>query len=272
MQSRCVVSIIALLACACGGQEKPASSSTESPTPEVREPSAPVTATEKPQAPPAAIDPARTGSVRGVVSFKGVPPARKPIDVGTAGCPHEGDILTETVIVNGEGRLQNVFVRVTAGLEPWTIPPPPTEPAHLDQKSCVYSPHVSGVRVGQKLVVLNSDPVAHNVHARPKRPRNGEDINETQPASAGAGLPLSFGEEEVMVPFGCDIHPWMRAYVGVVAHPFFAVTDAEGRFEIPGLPEGYYKLEAWHESLKRQQLEVTVVAGAAADANFTFAP
>jgi hypothetical protein len=80
----------------------------------------------------------------------------------------------------------------------------------------------------------------------------------------------SFDKPEVWIPVGCDVHPWMRAYVAVVPHPFFAVTGEDGSFEIRGLPAGEYEIEAVHEKLERQSQKVTVKDGEAATLTLTF--
>jgi plastocyanin len=177
----------------------------------------------------------------------------------------EGPTLSEVVLVGPGNGLQNVFVYVKDGLGDRTFPAPQT-PVVLDQKGCKYMPHVFGVQVGQTVEILNSDPTLHNVHAVPKV--NAE-FNFGQPA----GVPKAtrtFEKPEVMVPFRCDVHGWMAAFGGVVAHPFFAVTAQDGSYEIKGLPAGTYTLEAWHERFGVQTQTVTVDGTASATAPFAF--
>jgi len=194
------------------------------------------------------------GTVRGVITLAGTPPARKPIAMGgVAGCQHDGQVLTESVVAEG-GKLANVFVHVKQGLAAEHVPPPPADPAVLDQRGCVYVPHVLGVRAGQPLVVHNSDPASHNVNARPKRPKN-DAFNKVQPPK-GADIQVVFPEPEVAISFECNLHPWMRSWVAVVENPFFAVSGQDGGFEIAGLPPGRYVLEAWHEVYGRRSLAV----------------
>jgi hypothetical protein len=138
----------------------------------------------------------------------------------------------------------------------------------IDQKGCQYLPHVQGVMVGQKVKIVNSDPTLHNIHAHAKA---NPEFNQGQPFQ-GMEMEKVFDKVEVMIPFRCDVHPWMASYMGVLDHPFFAVSKADGSFEIPNLPPGSYTLEAWHESLGTQTADVTVAAGAPADANFSFKP
>jgi plastocyanin len=149
--------------------------------------------------------------------------------------------------------LQNVFVYVKDGLGTRTYATP-TTPVALDQKGCRYVPHVVGVQVGQPVLIANSDATLHNVNSAPK---NNRGFNFGQVPSTPA-VTRTFDKPEIGVPFRCDVHSWMNAYAGVVPHPFFAVTDANGAFEIKGLPPGTYEIEAWHEQLGTQTQSVTV--------------
>ena len=165
---------------------------------------------------------------------------------------------TSEVILVGPGNgIQNVFVYVKDGLgtRRYAVP---TSPVTLDQKGCRYIPHVFGVQVGQTVLLSNSDPLIHNVHALPK---NNREFNFGQPAKTPP-VERVFQQAEIGLPFKCDVHGWMNAYVNVVPHPFFAVTKDDGSFEIKGLPEGTYTLELWHERLGTQTVPVTVTAAA----------
>ncbi len=122
--------------------------------------------------------------------------------------------------------------------------------------------------VGQKLVIRNSDPTLHNVHALPSK---NEEFNQGQPFQ-GMELEKTFDQPEVMVRFKCDVHPWMSSYMGVLNHPFFAVSGADGSFSIDGLPAGDYEVEAWHEELGAKTMSVSVAADGTAAANFDFSP
>ena len=137
-----------------------------------------------------------------------------------------------------------MFVYVKDGLGTYSFDAP-TETRTIDQKDCRYHPHVFGVRVGQPVEIMNSDPTLHNIHALPK---DNAEFNNGQPIQ-GMKMTHTFTAKEVMVPFKCDVHGWMNAYVGVVDHPFFAVTDKDGKFVLKGLPPGTYTIEAWHEKL-----------------------
>jgi hypothetical protein len=145
-------------------------------------------------------------------------------------------------------------VYIKDGLDPAYAFPAPAEPVVLDQTACTYTPRVLGIRVNQPLLLSNSDPTFHNVHALPATNR---EFNH----GLSPGIPPmrhTFTRPEVMVRFKCDVHGWMQAWVGVTAHPFFAVTGADGAFTLAGVPPGTYTVEAWHEVLGTRTAQVTV--------------
>jgi hypothetical protein len=125
---------------------------------------------------------------------------------------------------------------------------------------------VFGVRVGQPLEIVNSDPTLHNIHAIPT---GNQEFNTGQPIQ-GMKFTHTFTSPEVMVPFKCDVHGWMNAYAGVVAHPYFAVTGADGTFSLNKLPAGTYTVEAWHEKLGTQTQSITLGEKQTSDIAFTF--
>ncbi len=228
----------------------PAATGT-SQSPKSAEPAASVAPT------PGAAASAATGSLSGTVFFDGKAPERKPIAVSSLpGCNHEGELLTEQYIVQA-GRLANAFVYVKKLPSHVVVPPLPSEPVVLDQKGCQYVPHVVGVRVGQTLLVKNSDGINHNVKVDPRTAKNSDKLgmNKMQPPNTAA-FELVFEQAEVLVPFGCTLHPHMNAHVGVVDHPFFAISDAQGVFRIDGLPAGSYELEVVHEQAGKRTVSV----------------
>ena len=243
-----VLSLLLLAACGGGADEAAAPATTPQETYQV--------------------DPAVAASVAGTVKFAGEAPKLVPINMGgDVECKEtqDGPVYPETVVVNPNGTLKNVFVVVTAGLEGKTFEAPST-PVHIDQQGCTYVPHVVGLQVGQPLEVTNSDPTLHNVHPLPD---DNVEWNKSQAAGAGA-IEETFSKPEFMIPVKCNIHPWMRAYVNVVEHPFFAVTDENGAFSITGLLPGEYTLRAVHERFEPQESQFTVAAGENAPAEFTF--
>jgi Carboxypeptidase regulatory-like domain len=172
---------------------------------------------------------------------------------------------TEMLIVN-ENKLQNAFVYLKGEpLKTYRFAMPDMDVV-LVQRNCQYSPRVLGMRVGQQLQIINSDPTVHNVHPVPKL---NPEWNQSHPAKSPP-LVKSFPRTEVAIPVKDNQHPWEKAYVSVMDHPFFAVSDEFGRFEIRGLPPGTYTLVVWHERLGEQQLEITLVPGEIRNADFTF--
>ena len=214
------------------------------------------------------IDEATAGSISGKVNFSGEATPGRPIDMSATpacGAAHQTPKLAEDVIVNGNRTLKNAFVWVKSGLPEGTWPVP-AAPAVLDQNGCVYSPRVLGVMVNQPVRFENSDPTIHNIHPLP---RVNREWNESQPPKGEAKM-KQFDKPEVMMAVKCNIHPWMRAYIGVVEHPFFAVTGDDGSFSIKGMPPGKYTVEAWHERYGTQHLEVTVTPKENKTVDFAF--
>ena len=237
---------------ACGGSEPPA-------------PAAPATQPAKPAA-PAAAPAGPASSLSGKVSFEGqAPPSEKVKVSADPKCLaiHPQGLEKQPVKVK-DGGLADVYVYVKSPVS--GSYPAPTTPAVLDQNGCNYSPHIVTLQVGQPMVIRNSDDTLHNIHPRPTV--NAE-FNIGQPRK-GMESTKTFDKKEVMFPVGCDVHPWMRAYISVLDHPFFAVTKEDGTFEIKGLPPGDYEVEAYHEKLKTQTQKVTVKAGEPAKVDFAF--
>lgn len=218
---------------------------------------------------PAAIDPATVGTVTGTIVLDGtVPPAeiiRLDADPKCVALAEGEERRVETIVLGDDNTLQNVFVYVKDGL-PGRLYPIPSETVVLDQQKCRYVPRVLGIQVGQALTIRNSDPLLHNV-------RSEGAINEPFDIGTpvqGVEVKRTFVTREVMVPFKCNVHAWMNAYVGVLEHPFFAVSDGQGRFTLQQLPPGTYTIEIWHERFGTQTQDVTVTAQETSDLTFTF--
>lgn len=224
-----------------------------------------------PKAPEAAAPagpPGRTGTaaVTGRVVLSGVPPANEKVAMTTDPFCAEhnpGETELPAYAVGAEGALANVLLRVTEGSS--GVYPAPAESKRLDQKGCAFAPRVQALMTGQPLEIVSSDATLHNVHAGAKE---NKPFNLGMPAP-GTKYTRTFTKPEI-VAFKCDVHPWMRAWVAVVPHPFFAVTGADGRFEIRGLPAGTYTVEAWHEKLPAQTFTVTVSEGERKEHDVTF--
>jgi len=238
---------------ACGGGEQ---STSEKPS--------------SPSATPAGqkVDTGTAGNVTGMAMLEGTAPANEPIKMNADPvCMREskGTQLQETYVVASGGALGNVFVYVKDGLGNYVFDTP-TEPLVLDQKGCRYTPHVFGIRVNQPLQIVNSDPTLHNIHALPKA---NKEFNNGQPIQ-GMKMTHTFTAPEVMLPFKCDVHGWMNAFVGVLDHPYFAVTGPDGKFELRSLPPGTYTVEAWHERLGTATEKVTLGEKETKDVMFHF--
>ncbi|MFB3812817.1 MAG: carboxypeptidase regulatory-like domain-containing protein [Terriglobales bacterium] len=206
-----------------------------------------------PAAPATPIDPATAAVVTGNVKFDGTPPKPQKLDMSQdAAC--KGTNTTETIVADG-GKLANVFVYVKDGLGDRNFEAP-KEPAAIHQENCRYHPHVLGLMTGQEIQIFNDDPTTHNIHPTPK---DNREWNESQ-APKSPPINKSFAREEIMLPVRCNQHPWMKMYLNVVKHPFFAVTDKDGKFEIKGLPPGNYTLAFVHERLGEQTQSVALAA------------
>jgi len=208
-----------------------------------------------PGAPEKRVDAATAGSLTGTVKFEGTPPAPVPLRLSKDCVENAGpNPQSDAVLVSAGGGLKNVFVYVKDGLDPGYTFDAPAGPIELTQKGCIYSPRVLGVRVGQAIDVVNDDPTMHNVHALPMV---NQEFNKSQTVQHSHML-HTFTAPEVMVKFMCNVHQWMASYVGVVAHPYFAVTDESGQFALKNLPPGTYTIEAWHEKFGTQTAKVTI--------------
>ena len=206
-------------------------------------------------------------AVSGVARFEGPRPKRQGLGMDKASLKlHKSPPLDENLLVGPDGALANVFVQVKKGVEDKEYPVP-AKPAVVDQVGSIFRPRVQGVMVGQKLVLRNSDPYIHNVRSLSFRNRA---FNIAQPPKTADREQVFRRKESAPVLLGCDFHRWMRAYVFVMDHPYFATTDAQGRFRIEGLSAGEYTLEAWHEEFGKQQAQITVGSDGAAEADFTF--
>jgi plastocyanin len=211
--------------------------------------------------------PGRTGTatIRGTVRFRGTIPAAPRISRGSFAECAKTPPRESAVLVYPEGGVAEAFVWVKQGVPDGDYPIP-TEPVVIDQRGCEFLPRVAGVRAGQPVAFRNDDQTLHNVHALGA---GSNRFNFGMPVT-GMEVKRLLTEPQVMVTVACDVHPWMRAYLGVTRHPFFAVTGAQGTFAISGLPAGTYVVEAWQEAAGRIEQSVTLGDGQSADADLTF--
>jgi plastocyanin len=219
-----------------------------------------------PEVAPTVAPTGKSVTISGVVIFEGIAPKGKKLNLPAACAKNfKGEPYSNEVMVNN-GKVQNVLVRVVSGLEGKTFSDIPSEEVELDQRGCIYTPRVVGARVGQKVTFINSDPVFHNVRAVTVV---NQKFNMAMPHKDQRETKV-FTKPEVFLQAKCSVHPWMGAYVAVMDHPYFSVTNASGEFTIKNLPPGKYTLEAWHEVFGTQKQEITVTEEGMTPLKFIF--
>jgi plastocyanin len=219
-----------------------------------------------PIAPP--VNPSTAGEISGVVHFNGKTPPRIPIDMSADPACKLSDLpyLTEQILVTDQ-QLANVYIYIKSGAPNYTaIPDAPA--VRLNQRGCRYSPHIIAIQQGGSVTFLNSDATVHNIHTMPNQSGNAS-LDISEPAGSPPRTQV-FPTAEVMLPVRCNNHPWMSAFINVAPNPWFAISGADGRFTITGVPAGTYTLAAVHEKLGEQDIQITVPAKSAAQASFTF--
>jgi plastocyanin len=245
-----VVAAVAIVA--CGGSEQSKSS----------QPASPAAAPDAKK-----VDESKAGTITGKVVVDGALPQNAAIQMASdPACEagNKGGAAQETYVAS-DGGLQNVFVYIKDGLGNKYLFDTPTDPVKMDQKGCHYVPHVLGIRVAQPLQVVNADSTMHNVHGMPTA---NQEFNFSQPVPMTSTV--TFTTKEVMIPFKCDVHSWMHSYIGVLDHPYFAVTGNGGKFDLRTVPAGTYTVEAWHEKLGTQTQTVTLGEKEDKEITFTF--
>jgi plastocyanin len=206
-------------------------------------------------------------SVAGRVKFQGQLP--QPTKVSMSADPscanlHPGPMFSQDFVTGSDNTLGNVVVFISEGLGDRTFDVP-AEAVTFEQKGCMYMPHVVALRANQTMKMVNSDHTTHNVHPTPA---NNREWNKAE--LAGATMDETFAREEIAIPVKCNVHPWMKSYIAVFKHPYFAVTGKDGSFQLPNLPPGEYTVEAWHEKLGTMAQKITVAAGENKALDFTF--
>jgi plastocyanin len=205
--------------------------------------------------------------IRGIVRFEGKLPAPKPLSMAAdpvCAKQHPSPVMVRDVVVDANGDLQNAVVFVADGLADRTFDPP-AEPVVVEQKGCLYQPHVLAMRANQPLELVNQDSTAHNIHPQPV---NNREWNKAEPP--GSKMEETFAREEIAIPVKCNVHPWMRGYIAVFKHPYFAVTSKNGSFDLSNLPPGTYTIKAWHEKLGIATQTVSVGDNETKEISFVF--
>ena len=213
------------------------------------------------------ISSALGGTLSGRVNFDGKPPKKRSIKMDAdpvCGSAHKEPVYNQSFIINEAGYLQNVLVYLKDVKYDGNIP---DTQAVLDQNGCMYSPHVQGMMVGQELLIKNSDATLHNIHGLPKL---NSEFNFAMPKVVKEKA-IKMAKAENFIKIKCDVHSWMKAYISVFDHPYFAVTDDSGHYQIDNIPPGDYEVIAWQEKFKDKTLNASVTVSDSASAqNFTF--
>lgn len=207
-------------------------------------------------------------TITGKIIYDGEKPKLKEIkmDADPVCVSHNSSaVYPQSIELGANNELGNIFVHIKSGL-PKKDYPTSTEEVVIDQKGCMYHPHVVGAMVNQTVKILNPDGTLHNVHALPK---TNAEFNLAMPKFR-TEVTKTFDKAEFMFPIKCDVHPWMGAWVSVMGHPFFNVTKEDGIYTIGNLPAGEYEVEAWQEKLGAQTAKVTLAEGETKELNFTF--
>jgi hypothetical protein len=209
-----------------------------------------------------AVEVKNGGIIAGKVAFSGRPPAPKVIQVDQHRevCGKTQEIYEVEV---KDGGLKNAVVTIVGVKKGKKFDFPE---AVLDQRGCVYTPHIVLAAPG-KLTVLNSDPISHCVHTYPTK----NDSVNTIMTKRKRKISITLTSPET-IPVMCDEYGYMRAFIVVAQHPYYAVTDEAGTFQLRDVPPGTYTLEVWHEKLGKQQQQVTVEAGKTAAVELTYKP
>ena len=232
---------------------------------------------------PGAAAVAGYGNLHGVLTLEGdVPATKKLFSAGDASVKDSaicaaGDAIDEALLVNPANKgIANAVIfleKAPASIKPELVAPP-KDPAIFDQKACRFFPRVVAFRIGQPLMVLSDDPIPHNTHTDPKR---NSTFNQTISPNDRKGVECRYTKPEATpVKVVCDYHAWMKAYHFPVDHPYFAVTDADGKFKIEGLPAGKHTFNIWHEAASggflERKIEVVIEVDGDTEKNLSYAP
>ncbi|MBI2889808.1 MAG: carboxypeptidase regulatory-like domain-containing protein [Nitrospirae bacterium] len=212
------------------------------------------------------VDVAGGGSISGTVTLTGKAPAAKksPVTKDQEVCGKER--ILQAVVASPTSGLQNAVVRITKIEKGKRFA---ASPVTMDQKGCDYTPHIILLPKGKDLEILNSDGILHNVHTYGTK---NPSFNKAMPKfKKQLTVPGSGFSEAENIEVRCDAHEWMHAWLQVIEHPYYSLTDAAGKFSLADVPPGTYTVEVWHEKLGQATKDVTVTGGKASSADFSLA-
>ena len=195
-----------------------------------------------------------SGTIVGVVRYEGKVPKAKELKVTTGDKPcHKGPIMSEKLVLSAGKQVKFAVASIKGIGRGKPFPEPDAQnPVTLDQQGCRFQPHVLTVPLGHPLRILNSDGILHNVHAHTMM---NDSFNRAMPPKVKQ-MDVSFDYPE-RIKFTCDAHDWMKSYIVVAEHPYYAVTGDDGAFRFENVPLGIHTIEVWHEALGKQKQEVT---------------
>ncbi len=204
------------------------------------------------------------GTIKGMVKFNGTPPERQVLEVNKdkKACD-VGVKKANDLVVGAGGGIEFAVVSLTNISKGKAFP---EDSAILDQVGCEYLPYIVIVQKDAELTIKNSDGILHNIHTYSEK---NKPVNRAQPKFKKK-IKEKFGEPE-MIKVTCDVHGWMKGWLAVAEHPYYAITDESGAFELGDVPAGEYEIKVWQETLGESTQKVTVPAGGEASVTFELA-
>jgi plastocyanin len=207
---------------------------------------------------------AGAGVIRGFVKFTGKVPIMKVASKRRDTDYCKRFMVPHNAVIVKDGKLADTLVRIEVGGVKGSFKAPAV-PARMAASSCTYQPRMLGVMAGQEVEINNGDGTLHNPHAW----RGRESLfNEAQ--SMGAAPIVRSFDEPGLIRLSSDVYPWMLSFIAVTDHPFFAVSEADGSFQIAKVPAGKYALEAWHSIYGVKKATVEVIAGQTVELLFSY--
>jgi len=203
-------------------------------------------------------------TIRGTVKVEGKLPKLPPLQI-TKYKEVCKDVPNESLIVGPRQGLRYAVITLEGITKGKAVE---RETVHeLDNVKCRFSPHVQAASVGQFVLLKNSDPILHTAHA----------VFANEQPQFNVGLYPGRVSRKPLVAAGvvkirCEVHPWMSAYIIVTEHPYHAISDIYGEYELSDVPPGVYQLKVWHESLGTQERRIEVKPAATQHIDFTFTP